>query len=36
MAYAEQILQPVYYDTGKNWWDDEEVKIDHGQTGYGI
>jgi len=36
MAYAEQILQPVYYDTGKNWWDDEEPQIDHGQTGYGI
>jgi len=36
MAYAEQILQPIYYDVGGKEDFSEEVKIDHGQTGYGI
>jgi hypothetical protein len=36
MAYAEQILQPVYYNTGKeDYWADEE-KVYHGDTGYGL
>jgi len=37
MAYAEQILQPVYYETTKesNYWEEEE-KIYHGDTGYGL
>lgn len=36
MAYAEQILQPIYYDTGmKEDFRDEPV-INHGSTGYGI
>ena len=37
MAYAEQIIQPVYFDAGaeKEYW-EEETKIDHGQTGYGL
>ena len=36
MAYAEQILQPVYYDTGGKTFEGEEEKVDHGATGYGI
>jgi hypothetical protein len=36
MAYAEQILQPIYYDTGTKEDFSDEVKIDHGNTGYGI
>jgi len=36
MSYSEQILQPVFYDLPeKNYWDEEE-KIDHGATGYGV
>ena len=37
MAYAEQILQPVYYNTGReDYWANEEEKVYHGDTGYGL
>ena len=36
MAYAEQLLQPIYYDSTTKEDFSEEVKIDHGMTGYGI
>jgi hypothetical protein len=37
MAYAEQILQPVYFDVSpeKEYYHEEE-KIYHGDTGYGL
>ena len=36
MAYAEQILQPIYYDTGKTETEfEQEERIDRGSTGYG-
>jgi hypothetical protein len=37
MAYAEQILQPVYYNTGReDYWANEEENVFHGDTGYGL
>jgi len=36
MAYAEQIIQPVYYDSGIDDSGAEEEKIYHGDTGYGL
>jgi hypothetical protein len=36
MAYAEQILQPVYYDAGGEPFKGEEEKVDRGVTGYGL
>jgi phage terminase large subunit-like protein len=35
MAYAEQIVQPVFYDTNTEGYQEEE-KIFHGDTGYGL
>uniref|UniRef100_A0A6M3IZF1 Putative terminase n=2 Tax=viral metagenome TaxID=1070528 RepID=A0A6M3IZF1_9ZZZZ len=37
LAYAEQILQPVFYDaSGKDDYWHEEEKIDRGDSGYGL
>jgi hypothetical protein len=36
MAYAEQLLQPVYYDASGKWVEDEEEKIYRGDSGYGL
>jgi hypothetical protein len=37
MAYAEQIIQPVYFDvSGKDDYLQEDEKIYHGDTGYGL
>jgi len=36
MSYAEQILQPVYYDAQPEDIYHEEEKIYHGDTGYGL
>ena len=36
MAYAEQILQPVYYEAGVDEILGEEEKVYHGDTGYGL
>ena len=36
LAYAEQILQPVYYDAGLNsYYPDEEPIMSRGDSGYG-
>lgn len=36
MAYAEQIIQPVYYDVGGKEDFSDEPTVNHGATGYGI
>jgi hypothetical protein len=36
LAYAEQILQPVYYDTNTKEDFRDEPTINHGTTGYGL
>jgi len=38
MAYAEQILSPIYYEYKQEdtYFNDEEKLEDHGDTGYGI
>jgi hypothetical protein len=36
MAYAEQILQPIYYETGITENFRDEPAINHGTTGYGL
>jgi hypothetical protein len=36
MAYAEQIIQPIYFDTGLKEDFSEEQTVNHGSTGYGI
>jgi len=36
MAYAEQIVQPVFYDITQEQIDRDEEKVYHGDTGYGI
>jgi hypothetical protein len=37
MAYAEQILQPVYFSQAQqDDWADQLERVDHGTTGYGI
>jgi len=37
MAYAEQILQPVYFESGKQYGDDSEPEeILKGDSGYGL
>ena len=37
MAYAEQIIQPIFFETGKTEleWQNEEETVNHGSTGYG-
>ena len=37
MAYAEQIIQPIFYDANtKDFYEPEGEKIYHGDTGYGL
>ena len=36
MAYAEQIIQPVYYDVGGKEDFRDEPTVNHGTTGYGL
>jgi hypothetical protein len=36
LAYAEQILQPIYYDVGGKEDFSDEPTVNHGSTGYGI